>query len=89
MRTTVSLDDTLVKQRRQRSRGNATADIGPAVIFGLGGIFAEVLKDVSFRLAPVTPRVAREMIAEIRGYPLLVGARGRAPEASMRWLTRS
>jgi acetate---CoA ligase (ADP-forming) len=52
---------------------------GPAVMFGLGGIFAEVLKDVAFRLAPVTPAVAREMIAEIKGYPVLAGARGKAP----------
>ena len=52
---------------------------GPAVMFGLGGIFAEVLKDVAFRLAPVTPAVAREMIAEIKGYPLLTGVRGKAP----------
>ncbi len=52
---------------------------GPAVMFGLGGIFAEILKDVAFRLAPVTPAIAREMIAEIKGYPLLAGARGRPP----------
>jgi len=52
---------------------------GPAVMFGLGGIFAEVLKDVSFRLAPVTHAVAREMIGEIKGYPVLAGARGKAP----------
>ena len=52
---------------------------GPAVMFGLGGIFAEVLKDVSFRLAPVTPSIAREMIEEIKGYPVLAGARGKAP----------
>lgn len=52
---------------------------GPAVMFGLGGIFAEVLKDVSFRLAPVTLSVAREMIEEIKGYPVLAGARGKAP----------
>jgi acyl-CoA synthetase (NDP forming) len=51
---------------------------GPAVMFGLGGIFAEVLKDVAFRLAPVTPSIAREMIEEIKGYPVLAGARGRA-----------
>jgi acyl-CoA synthetase (NDP forming) len=51
---------------------------GPAVMFGLGGIFAEIMKDVSFRLAPVTPAMAREMIEEIKGYPLLAGARGRA-----------
>jgi acetate---CoA ligase (ADP-forming) len=50
---------------------------GPAVMFGLGGIFAEVLKDVSFRLAPVTPSVARDMVEEIAGYPVLAGARGR------------
>jgi acetate---CoA ligase (ADP-forming) len=52
---------------------------GPAVMFGLGGIFAEVLKDVAFRLAPVTPGVAREMIEEIKGYPVLAGARGKPP----------
>jgi acyl-CoA synthetase (NDP forming) len=51
---------------------------GPAVMFGLGGIFAEIMKDVSFRLAPVTPAMAREMIAEIKGYSLLTGARGQA-----------
>jgi len=50
---------------------------GPALMFGLGGIFAEVLKDVSFRLAPVTGSVAREMVEEIAGYPVLAGARGR------------
>jgi len=51
---------------------------GPAVMFGLGGIFAEVLKDVAFRLAPITLSEARCMIEEIKGYPLLAGARGRA-----------
>jgi acetyltransferase len=50
---------------------------GPVVMFGLGGIFVEVLKDVSFRLAPVTRQEAREMIAEIKGYPLLKGIRGK------------
>jgi acyl-CoA synthetase (NDP forming) len=48
-------------------------------MFGLGGIFAEVLHDVTFRLAPVTRASAREMIEEIQGYPLLDGARGRPP----------
>ena len=52
---------------------------GPAVMFGLGGIFAEVLKDVAFRLAPITPAIAREMVEEIKGYPVLAGARGKAP----------
>jgi acyl-CoA dehydrogenase len=56
-------------------------------MFGLGGIFAEVLKDVAFRLAPVTLSVAREMIEEIKGYPLLAGARGKARELGLFGLT--
>ncbi|MBS7643477.1 acetate--CoA ligase family protein [Candidatus Bathyarchaeota archaeon] len=52
---------------------------GPALMFGLGGIFVEVLKDVSFRVAPITERDAREMITEIKGYPLLKGYRGMPP----------
>jgi len=52
---------------------------GPAVMFGLGGIFTEVLRDVSFRLAPVHRSVALEMIREVKGHPLLAGARGRPP----------
>ncbi|MCX8007833.1 MAG: acetate--CoA ligase family protein [Coriobacteriia bacterium] len=52
---------------------------GHVLMFGLGGIFVEVLRDVSFRLCPVSFEDAREMVAEIRGYPLLHGARGRAP----------
>ncbi len=49
---------------------------GPVAMFGLGGIYVEVMKDVSFRAAPVTGRVAREMIGSIRAYPLLLGVRG-------------
>ena len=49
---------------------------GPALMFGLGGIFAEVLEDVTFRIVPIEPGDAKEMIQEIRGYPLLAGARG-------------
>lgn len=49
---------------------------GPAIMFGLGGIFAEVMKDVSFRLAPVNRAMAISMIREIKGYPILMGARG-------------
>ena len=55
---------------------------GPAVMFGLGGVFAEVLKDVAFRIAPVTKSVALDMIAEIKGYAVLTGARG-APRADI------
>ncbi len=49
---------------------------GPVAMFGLGGIYVEVMKDVSFRAAPLTGRVAREMIGSIRSYPLLLGVRG-------------
>ncbi len=49
---------------------------GPTVMFGLGGIFVEVLKDVSFRVAPVNKPEARRMIQEIKGAPMLDGVRG-------------
>ena len=50
---------------------------GPAIMFGLGGIFVEVLKDVSFRIVPVNEEDAREMIQEIKAYPILAGVRGK------------
>lgn len=52
---------------------------GPVLMFGLGGIFVEILKDVSFRVVPVTERDAAEMIREIKGFPLLQGYRGQEP----------
>ncbi|MDQ6681313.1 MAG: acetate--CoA ligase family protein, partial [Pseudomonadota bacterium] len=58
------------------------AVFGPAVMFGLGGIHAEIMKDVSFRLAPVAPSEAAAMVREIRAFPLLDGARG-APKADV------
>ncbi|GAB5469381.1 MAG: acetate--CoA ligase family protein [Rhodospirillales bacterium] len=53
---------------------------GPVVLFGLGGIFVELLGDVTQRLAPFGIEEAHEMIREVKGYPLLVGARGTAPK---------
>jgi acyl-CoA synthetase (NDP forming) len=52
---------------------------GPVIMFGLGGIFVELLKDISFRIIPLERRDALEMIKEIKGYPLLEGYRGREP----------
>ncbi|HHY87939.1 MAG TPA: acetate--CoA ligase family protein [Chloroflexi bacterium] len=52
---------------------------GPTMMFGLGGIFVEVLKDVTFRVAPVSQNQAKNMLGEIRGAPILRGVRGEAP----------
>ncbi|MGZ8892318.1 MAG: acetate--CoA ligase family protein, partial [Halobacteriota archaeon] len=50
---------------------------GPFVTFGLGGVYVEVLRDVSHRLAPITLAEAKKMISEIKSYPILLGTRGR------------
>ena len=52
---------------------------GPTMMFGLGGIFVEVLKDVTFRVAPIAEDQAFEMLSEIRAAPILTGVRGEAP----------
>lgn len=52
---------------------------GHAIMFGLGGIFVEVYKDVSFRVIPIKKREALDMISEIKGFPVLKGIRGRKP----------
>jgi acyl-CoA synthetase (NDP forming) len=52
---------------------------GPVLMFGLGGILVELLKDVSFRIVPVTKFDASEMIREIKGFPMLTGFRGSEP----------
>jgi acyl-CoA synthetase (NDP forming) len=48
---------------------------GPTIMFGLGGIFVELLKDVTFKVAPITAQEAAEMVVEVRAYPLLNGYR--------------
>jgi len=52
---------------------------GPVIMFGLGGIFVEILKDISFRILPLEERDAREMITEIKGYEILKVVRGKTP----------
>jgi acyl-CoA synthetase (NDP forming) len=59
--------------------GTVVDDIfGPAIMFGLGGIFVEVLRDVTFRICPIDKDEALKMIREIKGYELLKGTRGQA-----------
>jgi acyl-CoA synthetase (NDP forming) len=52
---------------------------GQTLMFGLGGVFVEILKDVTFRIAPIDESDARSMMAEIKAYPLLKGYRGQEP----------
>ena len=58
---------------------NRDPQFGPLVTFGLGGIYVEILKDVTFRLAPFSRQEAEEMIGEIRAHALLDGVRGKPP----------
>ncbi len=55
------------------------AHFGPVIMFGLGGIMVEILKDVSFRVVPLSERDATQMIDEIEGSKLLAGVRGQPP----------
>lgn len=59
--------------------GKHDPQFGELVLFGLGGIFVEIFKDVSMRITPFSRREALDMIKEIKGYPLLAGARGEKP----------
>lgn len=61
--------ETIIGARRDST-------FGPLVMFGLGGIYVEVMKDVTFRALPINQKEARKMIKEIRAYPLLMGVRG-------------
>jgi hypothetical protein len=58
---------------------NNDPGLGPVVMFGMGGIFVEVYKDVAFRAAPFSKAEARAMIAEVAGHAILKGIRGQAP----------
>jgi len=67
----------MVKGKRELMVGmTRDAQFGPCVMFGLGGIFTEVLKDVSFRMAPLSPGDALDMMGQIRGYRILDAVRG-------------
>jgi 4-hydroxybutyryl-CoA synthetase (ADP-forming) len=70
----------MVKDGKETILGMTTdPSFGPVVMFGLGGVYVEVLKDVSFRVAPLTDADANEMVRAIKGFPILNGARGEKP----------
>ncbi len=70
----------MVKGSREMVCGIATdPQYGPMLMFGLGGVFIEVMKDVTFRIAPITDIDAKEMIKSVKAYKLLEGARGTTP----------
>ncbi|MDY6843175.1 MAG: acetate--CoA ligase family protein [Thermodesulfobacteriota bacterium] len=83
-RKDVKLDGVLVQKMVKGDRElvvGLTRDpqFGPCVMFGLGGIFTEVLKDVSFRIAPLEKRDALEMMGEIKAHKILDAFRGQDP----------
>lgn len=70
----------MVKGNREMVCGIATdPQFGPMMMFGLGGVFIETMKDVTFRIAPLTDIDAEEMIKSVKAYELLKGARGTTP----------
>ena len=67
----------MVKSSREMVCGLATdPQYGPMIMFGLGGVFVEVLKDISFRIAPLTDQDASEMVRSVKAWKLLEGVRG-------------
>ncbi|MBW2168813.1 MAG: acetate--CoA ligase family protein, partial [Deltaproteobacteria bacterium] len=67
----------MVKGQRELVIGlTRDAQFGPCVMFGLGGIFTEILKDISFRVAPLEKRDALEMMHDIKGHRILEAVRG-------------
>ena len=70
----------MVKGNREMVCGIATdPQYGPMMMFGLGGVFVEALKDVTFRIAPLTDLDAKDMVKSVKAYKLLQGARGTKP----------
>jgi acetyl coenzyme A synthetase (ADP forming)-like protein len=70
----------MVKAGRETIMGMTTdPNFGPVLMFGLGGVYVEVLKDVTIRVAPLTDADADEMIRSIKGFPILSGVRGEKP----------
>ena len=68
--------------------GKTDPQFGPTLMFGLGGVWVEAMKDVSFRVCPLTEKDALEMVQEIKGYTILRGFRGK-PKADIKALTEN
>ncbi|HRS83299.1 MAG TPA: acetate--CoA ligase family protein [Smithellaceae bacterium] len=84
LKTSPSIDGYLIQEMAPAGvecfvGGRRDPAFGPVIVVGLGGIFIEIFKDTSIRLAPVTHREAEAMLQELKAYPLLAGARGRGP----------
>jgi len=81
----VKIDGVIVQRMAGRESvelivgGKKDAQFGQLLMLGMGGIFVEVMRDVTFRVCPITPQDAEGMIGELRAYPILAGARGRKP----------
>jgi acetyltransferase len=81
---TAEIEGVLVQRMAPPGRETIVGTIldpqfGPCIMFGLGGVFVEVLKDVVFRIAPISREEGLEMMKEIKGYPILQGVRGEMP----------
>ncbi|MEK6645458.1 MAG: acetate--CoA ligase alpha subunit [Candidatus Firestonebacteria bacterium] len=74
--TGISVEQQIISGREVILGMNVDPQFGPLIMFGLGGIYVEVLKDVSFRVPPISLRDVKEMVAEIKTFELLLGARG-------------
>jgi acetyl-CoA synthetase (ADP-forming) len=75
----VLVQETIAGRRELLVGLTRDAQFGPCVVFGLGGVFTEILEDVSFRLAPLSLFDARDMMGEIRAHKILGAVRGMAP----------
>ena len=81
---TAKIDGFLLEEMSPRGveviiGGLRDPQFGPVVMFGTGGISVELMKDVSYRIAPLDKKEALEMIREVKGYPLMTGLRGSKP----------
>ena len=75
----ISVQEMIENKKETIIGVNKDTQFGHMIMFGLGGIYVEVLKDVSFRIAPITRKDAQEMIGEIKSISLLKGTRGEKP----------